>query len=539
MRARGFVLAIVLASGLSAVPATSLAAPVRAASSERAAGLSTTAAPDLRTGDLGDDAVVHRLAPGRVAAPRNPTWPRGRITYYETIPAKWQWGLDRAIEAWNGAGAKVRFVKAASPRSAQVRISYGDTYGADGLGGSYSRGNRIFKGFVHLSPVYKSVDESDDEQRVWVGLLLTHELGHVLGFQHTSQTCSLMYPVYYFGECGPLSEGKPGYYQCRWIDPPLLRDLIRRYGGKAHRPPTDCPIYPLPAQLEDVQFSGGGADAGSGSPVQITWAAPARTAAGTKVRISVWPASSCGREPDSARVDLVGPSATRWTDDRAGKGPACYQVQVVNRSGAARPAYHRVLERYAPVPDAPVVTATWRRADESFALRWTPSPGVVLLAQAGDEPGSCPGAFADDRARELREESPGRSSFYPDAADTCVAFYASNGVRTSAAQVLHLVIPPPTATPVVGEIRYDGDQGGWVVEATLDSGDRLGIEVVAGACPAQAPTDAAFWDYSDLGDDRYFLWEEDTGPNCALVAAVDGYGGHGPVVMRPFTVDSA
>ena len=58
---------------------------------------------------------------------------------------------------------------------------------------------------------------------MWVGRLFTHELGHVLGFNHTTGQCSLMYPIYDFGLCPPLPLEDPGYYNCRWIDKKLLK----------------------------------------------------------------------------------------------------------------------------------------------------------------------------------------------------------------------------------------------------------------------------------------------------------------------------
>ena len=65
---------------------------------------------------------------------------------------------------------------------------------------------------------------------------LAHELGHVLGFEHTGGQCSLMFPVYDFGACPPLPDDAPGYYYCRWIDKPQPK------GGCAARLNEAAPV---------------------------------------------------------------------------------------------------------------------------------------------------------------------------------------------------------------------------------------------------------------------------------------------------------
>ena len=116
------VATLVAASALLALPPDASAAatvPVAAAP----APTSTTAAPPPSDVDLSGDhrgavGADHDRPAGRLRAAV--AWPRGTIRYHETIPAKWQWGLDRAIAHWNGSGAKVRFVKVTSRRRAQA-----------------------------------------------------------------------------------------------------------------------------------------------------------------------------------------------------------------------------------------------------------------------------------------------------------------------------------------------------------------------------------------------------------------------------------
>ena len=43
-------------------------------------------------------------------APGN-RWPGHVIRYHETLPATWDWNLQRAIRVWNTSGARIKFRK--------------------------------------------------------------------------------------------------------------------------------------------------------------------------------------------------------------------------------------------------------------------------------------------------------------------------------------------------------------------------------------------------------------------------------------------
>ena len=122
----------------------------------------------------------------RLAARRRPrrsyAWSRTVIYYYETIPAKWDWSLSTAVAKWNASGGRIRFVrtrirsKATAEhllREHRQRRRHGDRRSA--------RSNAC----VRLNPVYRNVDSSNAHNRIEVMTIFAHELGHVLGFQHT------------------------------------------------------------------------------------------------------------------------------------------------------------------------------------------------------------------------------------------------------------------------------------------------------------------------------------------------------------------
>jgi Matrixin len=632
--------ALVVALGLSGVSMPADAAPARPQVTVR--GGHQAGQPDGDQRVLADDMVRPTARAGTAARIRK--WPGKTIPYYESLPAKWDWSLDQAVAHWNESGGKIKFVEVKRSK-AKLVIGYGDTGGADGVGtlGYQSRN------FVNLSPAYKKADQYNPETRVWVGRLLTHELGHVLGFSHTTGQCSLMYPVYDFGVCETLPFDKPGYYNCRWIDKKLLRRFTQMYGGKPKRPPAVCLIEALPDPLRSVAFSGGNTQ---GKPVRITWLAPTALRSGTKVYVGVWKGTSCTTPPDNwERRDPVEPKAGSWTDPTYGKGSWCYQLQIENRYGATRPPTASALVRYAPVPSAPAAgTPTWRPQDGGWRFTWAPplagtnlvvmrnatqrdqcvpafdanqaeyldpvtantwllralapqecltlyvvtdwgtvspattvnlvvpsspaapTPGTLAwdpdfsafrfswtppddftslrAMRSYDTPGTCPTSYVENEAEWLgRDYSTGKWLLYANHASQCVSLYAVTnwGTVSPRAQVTAQV-PAPTATPVVGTVAPWSVDPSWAASATATltpsfSYD-LRIEVVQGACPAVPPTDANWSDGFEDGSapGRYVFYPEpwgDTGQQCAMFAAVDYYGQHGPVVARAFTIPGA
>ncbi len=484
------------------------------------------------TYDLTGDAVGTRV--DGLQRWRIRKWPGKTIRYHETIPAKWDWSLDQAVEHWNASGGGIRLVESGK-RHAQLSIGYGDTGGADGVGTlGFQRTN-----YIHLAPGYKHANQYDPAIRVWVGRLFTHELGHVLGFNHTGGQCSLMYPVYDFGLCPPLPDDAPGYYNCRWIDRPLLRRFVAMYGGRAKRPPVLCLIEALPDPLGDVRFSGGQAE---DAPVRVTWRAPTRIREGTKLWITVWSATSCAKEPVSwERRVAVDPRAGSWTDPSYGQGRWCYGIELLNRYGAGPPAVVRELERWAPVPDAPVVgSPTWVPADGWFRVSWTPPDDSTHLevVRSSDDPSICPSSYDEDYADRPYEDGPNRWLVWAGSARECVTFFAvsSWGSVSPGTQVV-LQVPAPAVTPTVGSIRYDSDAGVATVPASLaDDSYQLGVEVIGGPCPGTPPADAGWSDGYEGEPGIWTVYPESQGDQCAMFAALDGFGQHGPVVSRTFTV---
>ncbi len=284
-------------------------------------------------------------------------WAGRKILYTEAIPTKWDWSLSNAIAKWNSVGGGIKFVKAANPRKAKLTIAYGNIGGAAGL----ATVGRTRHASVRLNSSYSAKDALNAHNRIEVLGIFTHELGHVLGFQHTSTRCSLMSPVLDVDGCGVLPPSLPGYYKCRTIDGPLAARFVRLYGGHVRSSSPWCLIDPLPAPVSRVAFAGGtpqqaatvGGDSGSAarddssatrSPVTITWATPGWVPAGSRVAIRSWEANSCGAVPDWAFTQYASIASRVWHDSQAeDSGSTCYRVQIVNRYGAGRAAVSHLV----------------------------------------------------------------------------------------------------------------------------------------------------------------------------------------------------
>jgi hypothetical protein len=275
-------------------------------------------------------------------------WKQKRLYYYETIPAKWDWSLAKAVSKWNASGGGIKLTRTIHPSKAKVKISYGSIGKAAGVAtiGS-TRG-----AYVRLSSRYASVDSADAFRRIEVMAIFAHELGHVLGFGHTTATCSLMRSVLDVSACYLPPTSPPGYYRCRTIDAPMVRKFIRRYGGHAHLPSaTWCLIDRLPPALTAVSFSGG-----VDSPLTARWTMPTTVPTGAMVQIRMWAGEDCTETPAWADTVLVEPALMQWEDEEAGTNEtSCVGARLVNRFGAGRAAVDSLMSRWVEHLPEPVV----------------------------------------------------------------------------------------------------------------------------------------------------------------------------------------
>jgi hypothetical protein len=369
-------------------------------------------------------------------------WPGRTITYRSTMPRGFDSSLAQAARTWNSAGARIRFVKARRGARAQVTISYGATPGAAGYASiGYQR-----NAYVHINRGARPPRTAED-RRVMV-LLFTHELGHVLGLNHSEKTnCEIMHP--HAGSasgCRLPAAPDPGYYQCRILFPDDVRGLVRLYGGRARISRIYCLMQPAPRQLNRVVFSGG---APTASPLTISWQRPTGFRSGAQIEVSVWDSGRCNAEETwqyRRSIVKLPPTATSWTDPDEVIEPTrvCVQVQILNRFQHGAPPIRREMTTALEVPTAPAVAIGAEFPDEYADYLVTTSAGTQLQVMRG-EPGACPTALDAERALGASplDETTWTIENVP-AGGSCLSFFALSGAG---------VPSPPTMIEVTHAVR--------------------------------------------------------------------------------------
>ena len=159
-------------------------------------------------------------------------WPTTTITYYNEVPA-YTWAVDTAAYAWNSSGARVQFLKTTRRDTADVLV-----------------GVRWFKiaGEAHIQRmsgriVGAQIGIRNGQDRYTMALVLTHELGHVLGLDHEDDVCATMNSRLAVNHPEHCPAPPPGMWVCRLLRADDIRGVVSLYGGTVRpiRGPEFCP----------------------------------------------------------------------------------------------------------------------------------------------------------------------------------------------------------------------------------------------------------------------------------------------------------
>lgn len=137
----------------------------------------------LLLASVGTALVVSSVAAGDVATP-GARWPGPTVSVWNAT--SYGAASQSAIRAWNDAGARIRFVRAASRSAADVVIVYG----------KLRQQGRADLGY---RPNGSTVWVARGLGRRGAAIIMSHELGHVLGLRHAYRRCALMEPVVELG----------------------------------------------------------------------------------------------------------------------------------------------------------------------------------------------------------------------------------------------------------------------------------------------------------------------------------------------------
>lgn len=277
--------------------------------------------------------LVAAFAAAEAAAyrPLGPRWTTRTIAYRLTAP-QYAWSLEQAVAAWNTSGARVRFVRARTPAAAVLMIRTRDMTALGTAGFRTARG-RILRAQVSVVP---------ELDRFTAALVLTHELGHVLGLDHDDRRCATMNAYLDEETSLPVScsvDVPVGKWFCRLLQSDDLRGAIALYGGRARgpRPQPTCFKWAVPPAVETLA-----AEVPSAGTAALSWTMPASEGvASVEVRRGLDACPDRGTGEALAELSATPGERLAYDDDSLvleAPGRYCYSLVAVEEAGRAGPA---------------------------------------------------------------------------------------------------------------------------------------------------------------------------------------------------------
>src|SRR2546423_14835601 len=169
-------------------------------------------------------ADAYRLEGGR--------WPTTTITYYNEVPA-YAWAVNTAAYAWNSSGARVQFLKSPTARNADVLVGV-RWFKIAGEARIQRFGGRI---------VGAQIGIRNGQDRYTMALVLTHELGHVLGLDHEAGVCATRNSRLAVTHPEHCPAAPQGMWVCRLLRTDDVRGAVSLYGG-AGGPLCGARVFP-------------------------------------------------------------------------------------------------------------------------------------------------------------------------------------------------------------------------------------------------------------------------------------------------------
>jgi len=298
--------------------------------------------------------------------------------------------LARAAAAWTGVGSlNLQMGVPRGPRcfanaevDGRLSVTYGDPCGeiADAsntlaIGGAYftSAGQRVVNGVNYWS-IIKGMVITDNvpSKYSWMSTgcyedMITHELGHAVGFGHTSASGAVMYPSI-SGTCGSRTTGLPLQADDR-------AGVAAVYPGAAVPPPAAAPSTP-------TAFGA----VVSGSTVTFNWTPAVTGAAATAFQIQA------GSTPGAANYGAANVTGTSLVVPGVANGAYYLRLLAMNAQGLSAPTADSVVAVGPALPGAPRNLTASAGAGGFVTVGWqAPASGgtpASYLLVAGYTPGA-------------------------------------------------------------------------------------------------------------------------------------------------------
>jgi hypothetical protein len=260
----------------------------------------------------------------------NYKFPSRTITYHDGTGSRYKKEVAAAAAAWNKSGVKVKWVKT-SKSKARVPIRVSSKIPAAGLAWYYGNG----RGLIELQPTLKKGQLTELAGRGVATQVIVHEMGHVMGLDHVTNTCAIMQPV-----LGSGCKQSPVIWQfrCRLLEKDDLRGGVALFGGKVGKVgPEFCDAVPAPRAVTGLTAVATATGEDGSAGVNVSWTTPKGKDL-ESVRI-LRKRDSCPTGPEDRDADNVGfetanPGQSQSTLDQSGfpvSGRYCYAAIVYGK----------------------------------------------------------------------------------------------------------------------------------------------------------------------------------------------------------------
>ena len=250
-------------------------------------------------------------------------FPSRTITYHDATGSRYRNEVAAAAAAWNRSGVKVRWVKA-SKRRARVPIRVSSRIPAAGLAWYFGNG----RGLIELQPTLKRGQLTELAGRGVATQVIVHEMGHVMGLDHVTDTCAIMQPVL---GAGCRQSPVIWQYRCRLLEKDDLRGGVALFGGKVGKVgPEFCDAVKAPGAVTGLSAAAGGVDEDGYSGVTVSWTTPkGRELESVRIlrRRDVCPTGPEDKDADNVGFEPASPGQAQSLIDYSGfpaTGRYCY-----------------------------------------------------------------------------------------------------------------------------------------------------------------------------------------------------------------------